>query len=274
MIDARAHVVPSRLPGVSEFPFRKEAELVARLRDEMTICDIDQVLAIGSWSNVASDPLGIEASLKVAQQVSGLQVIAVANPRWTKSDQLSRIRDLLASQQVRGLMIYLGYLPVGPEEESYRRYYELAEQLSLPVIFHVGRARSPVSKLKLSHPLQVDAVAVDYPAVNFVLSQFGAPWMTDAAEVISKNVNVWADLSGLLLDDRPGLEKNERRQDVMQELRRAFRAAGRPNRFLYGSQWPGVSMQEYQQFIQEALPSDFHSLIFEENARRLFRLEK
>ena len=42
---------------------------------------------------------------------------------------------------------------------------------------------------------------MDYPNVKFVMAHVGNPWMMDAAEVVYKNVNVWADLSGLLLAD-------------------------------------------------------------------------
>ena len=42
-------------------------------------------------------------------------------------------------------------------------------------------------------PLLVDDVAVDNPDVKFVMAHFGNPWLIDAAEVIYKNDNVWAD---------------------------------------------------------------------------------
>ncbi len=45
----------------------------------------------------------------------------------------------------------------------------------------------------------MDEVAVDFPGVRFVLAHFGNPWLIDAAEVLFKNANVWADLSGLFV---------------------------------------------------------------------------
>jgi predicted TIM-barrel fold metal-dependent hydrolase len=45
----------------------------------------------------------------------------------------------------------------------------------------------------------MDEVAVDHGDVRFVLAHLGNPWLIDAAEVIFKNPNVWADLSGLLV---------------------------------------------------------------------------
>ena len=69
----------------------------------------------------------------------------------------------------------------------------------LPVIFHTGDNWSTTAKVKYAHPLRMDEVAVDHPEVRFVLAHFGNPWLIDAAEVVFKNPNVWADLSGLFV---------------------------------------------------------------------------
>jgi hypothetical protein len=47
----------------------------------------------------------------------------------------------------------------------------------------------------------VDDVAVDYPDVKFVICHLGNPWFQDTAEVLYKNDNVYADISGLTLGD-------------------------------------------------------------------------
>ena len=60
------------------------------------------------------------------------------------------------------------------------------------------------------------------------------------------------------------------RRDVIERIRLAFRYAERPNRFLYGSDWPLAPMPAYAAFIREAIPADFHDMILAENARTLF----
>jgi hypothetical protein len=121
----------------------------------------------------------------------------------------------------------------------------------------------------------VDDVAVDHPNVRFVLAHLGNPWLVDAAEVIYKNVNVWADLSGLVVaraDDFNAAERRELLHEAARAVERAFRYAERPNRFLYGSDWPLAPMAEYSAFIRFAIPEIHHQQIFEDNARALFRL--
>ncbi|MGL4420066.1 MAG: amidohydrolase family protein, partial [Gemmataceae bacterium] len=170
---------------------------------------------------------------------------------------------------------YLGYLHFDPSHATYRRYYELAEQYQLPVIFHTGDTYSPYAKLKYSHPLLVDEVAVDHPGTKFVLAHLGNPWTIDAAEVIYKNMNVWADLSGLVVgtgEDLTNPTDQDAIADIRDRLRRAIRYTERANRFLYGSDWPLIPMAPYRQFIESCVPAEFHDAIFRENSQRLFRI--
>jgi predicted TIM-barrel fold metal-dependent hydrolase len=90
--------------------------------------------------------------------------------------------------------------------------------------------------------------------------------------VIYKNMNVWADLSGLLVgsdDDLTDEASQQGRRDVIERIRTAFRYAERPNRFLYGSDWPLAPMTVYSQFVRDAVPADFHEMVFQTNAQTL-----
>jgi predicted TIM-barrel fold metal-dependent hydrolase len=55
-------------------------------------------------------------------------------------------------------------------------------------------------------------------------------------------------------------------------VRRAFRYAERPNRFLYGSDWPLAPLAPYRDFIRSVVPAVYHAQVFQDNARGLFRL--
>jgi uncharacterized protein len=278
MIDAHLHVVPPRLPGAGSLHpiLNAPVEAVAdRLRSEMQAAGVTHALAMGQLGAPADDPLGVATSLQIARLVPGLHAIGIADPTRADADHLKRVADALASGQVRALKAYLGYLHFGPDHAGYVPYYELAARFRTPFIFHTGDTYSPRAKLRYAHPLLVDDVAVDHPNVRFVLAHLGHPWLTDAAEVVYKNVNVWADLSGLAVGDAASFVEEER-QEMLREtstaVARAFRYAERPNRFLYGSDWPLAPMREYSAFIESAIPEVFREQVFEENAGNLFRL--
>jgi predicted TIM-barrel fold metal-dependent hydrolase len=278
MIDAHIHVVPPKLPGVGSLsPLLDEPleRLATTLRREMEAAGVQQALAMGSWMALAADPLGVEGTLRVARTVPGLHAIGVADPTISDPGHFHRVDALLAAGQVKALKGYLGYLHYGPDHPNYLPYYELAARHDVPFIFHTGDTYSPKAKLRFAHPLLVDDAAVDHPQVRFVLAHIGNPWLTEAAEVIYKNVNVWADLSGLVVSDVSAFvaeERQEMLQDLIAGLRRAFRYAERPNRFLYGSDWPLAPMLAYRDFIRGAIPEVYHAQVFEENARLLFRI--
>jgi hypothetical protein len=241
----------------------------------MQSAGVTHALAMGCWNAPAEDPLGIFGTLRLARAVPGVLPIGVADPTRADAEHLRRVEAVLAAGQVRALKGYLGYVHCGPDHAGYRPYYELAARYAIPFVFHTGDTYSPRAKLRFAHPLGVDDVAVDHPDVRFVLAHLGNPWLTDAAEVIYKNVNVWADVSGLLVGDDAAFTAEERRdvvQDAVTAVSRAFRFAERPNRFLYGSDWPLVPMRAYRDFIRSAIPAVAHPLVFEDNARALFRL--
>jgi predicted TIM-barrel fold metal-dependent hydrolase len=278
MIDVHIHVVPPCLPGVGSLSplLDMPAQTIAGvLREQMQAAGVSHALAMGCWNPSPEDPLGIAGTLQIAAHVPGLHAIGVADPTRTDPEHLRRVAAALAAGRVHALKGYLGYLHVGPNDPPYVPYYELAARYNIPFIFHTGDTYSPRAKLRFAQPLLVDDVAVDHPDVRFVLAHLGNPWLLDAAEVIYKNVNVWADLSGLLVGEDAAFtadDKLDARTDAVQGLARAFRYAERPNRFLHGSDWPLAPMPAYRDFVQASLPPVYHSLVFEDNARTLFRL--
>ncbi len=278
MIDTHIHVVPPRLPGVGSLnPLLEEAVAIRAdvLRREMQAAGVTQVLAMGCRAATPDDPLGLAGTLQVARAVPGLHAVGVADPTRTEPEHLRRADEILAAKQARALKGYLGYLHFAPDHPGYRPYYELAAKHNVPFIFHTGDTYSPRAKLRYAQPLLVDDVAVDHPDVRFVLAHLGNPWLTDAAEVVYKNVNVWADLSGLAVGDAESFGAEER-QDMLRDasaaVRRAFQYAERPNRFLYGSDWPLAPMAAYRDFVRGAVPEPYHDQVFEDNARTLFRI--
>jgi predicted TIM-barrel fold metal-dependent hydrolase len=278
MIDTHIHVVPPNLPGVGSLSPLLEGPpnaLAEALRGEMQSAGVEHALAMGCWNAPPDDPIGVAGTLRLARTVPGLHAIGIADPTRTDAQHLWQVSAIIAEGRVRALKGYLGYLHFGPEHPGYVPYFELAARYKLPFIFHTGDTYSPRAKLRFARPLLVDDVAVDHPDVRFVLAHLGNPWLIDAAEVVYKNINVWADLSGLVVGGADTFTAEERRStlhDAAAAVGQAFRYAERPNRFLYGSDWPLVPMAAYRDFIRAAIPELYHPLIFEDNARALFRL--
>jgi predicted TIM-barrel fold metal-dependent hydrolase len=227
------------------------------------------------------DPLGVEGTRRLARLVPGLHPIGLADPERFDDKHLGRVEDALRKGDVVALKAYLGYLHYGPENPGYRPYYRLAARYKIPVIFHSGDTWSHLAKVKYAHPLRIDEVAVDFPETKFVIAHMGNPWLMDTAEVIYKNnkkglkENVWADLSALVVGSAEEFDKYRKRgvlKSVSEDVRKAIDFAERPDRFLFGSDWPLAPIKVYRDFIRDLVPEEYHQAVFYDNAKALFKL--
>jgi predicted TIM-barrel fold metal-dependent hydrolase len=233
------------------------------------------LLGMGHLNGSAEDPLGVASTLTLAASLPGLHAIGIADPTRLDTDHLQGVEAQLRNGSVVALKGYLGYLYHGPESPGYRPYLELAETYDLPFIFHTGDNWSRRAKVKYAHPLLIDEVAVEHPKVKFVMAHFGNPWCMDAAEVIYKNDNVWADLCAILVGDAAHFDTITATgylKRTVERVRPAVEFTERPDRFLYGTDWPLSPMDVYPTFVRQLLDEADHPAVFEENARCLFKL--
>jgi predicted TIM-barrel fold metal-dependent hydrolase len=290
MIDAHIHAVHDHVPGSKpggpeEVDLEGRPDAVAdRLRAEMKEAGVTHALGMGRLDAPADDPLGVNGTLRLAALVPGLRAIGIADPTRLKvahPEHFKKAEADIAAGKVVALKAYTGYLPYGPDSPAYKPYIRLAARYKIPFIFHTGDTWSTRAKLRYAHPLLVDDVAVDHPDVNFVIAHLGNPWLTDAAEVVYKNENVWADLSGILVgtpdsfktgpDGKPAPDSHWALS--LPDLHKAYRYADKPDRFLFGTDWPLSPMAQYRTFVESFIPKEHHAAVFDTNARKLFGLK-
>ena len=126
--------------------------------------------------------------------------------------------------------------------------------------------------LKYCHPLALDEVAADHRWTRFVMCHFGTPFFESSAAVLSKNPNVSADLSGML-EGLVDLEQYFREQEGYLFLLKTWMTASCSwDRFMYGTDWPIVNLEEYLRFVQKLVPEKYWEAVFFENANRIYGL--
>ena len=287
IIDTHVHIVNTRLPGVRSHsvplaPFSKEdtagmKRLVKRIEDETKQARVVQALCMPRFEVSDNDPLGIQETLAVAKLVRGpkLHPVGLAHPERFDRDHLVRVEGVLREGKVKALKVYLGYLHYEPYSPGYRRYYKLAAKYKIPVIFHCGDTYSDTAKIKYAHPLKIDEVAVDFPDTKFVLAHFGNPWIMDAAQVVYKNKNVWADLSAILIGDAKAfaaMTEEKVLSRAVKRIKEGIEYTESPEKFLFGSDWPLSSMVVYRDFVRQLFPEKQHAAVFGGTAKKLFGL--
>lgn len=180
------------------------------------------------------------------------------------------ISSFLDQKLIKGLKFYPGYEPFYPNDSRLKVFYDMAIEYDVPVMFHSGDTYAPTGKVKFSHPLQIDDLAVDYPKLKIVICHVGNPWIRDCMEVVYKNDNVYADISGLVLGDFS--DKFER--FMKKEIEEMITYAGNPKYLLYGTDWPISNMGSYLKFMDQLdLPAEKKELILWQNAAELFKID-
>jgi hypothetical protein len=243
-------------------------ESLDKLQTAMAEARIDYALVLTSYVVSPHRPSAAEI-IKAVETVPNLGVVAGISFTHYKERSLRELADFLKDGLVKGLKLYPGYEPFYPHDSRLRVVYDLAEEFDVPVMIHSGDTYSPGGKIKYSHPLEIDEVAVDHPGVKFVICHLGNPWLVDCMEIVYKNRNVFADISGLVMG-----EFNEAFEDYMQEqIEDVILYAGEPGYLLFGTDWPICSMTSYLKFVSEMKLTEPHRhMLMYENARKLFKL--
>jgi uncharacterized protein len=186
-----------------------------------------------------------------------------------KEKDLREISDFLKDGMVKGLKLYPGYEPFYPHDKRCQVIYDLAVEYDVPVMFHSGDTYTPKGKVRFSHPIHLDDVAVDNPELKIVICHVGNPWIKDCMEVVYKNEHVYADFSGLVLGDFT--DKFEKY--MKSQLEEMILYAGDPNYLLYGTDWPISTMRSYIAFMKELdLSEENKEKIMWKNAAKLFKI--
>ncbi len=246
------------------------ATCLDKLQKEMKRNRVDTSLILTSYKVKGGRPSTRDV-VKATRDLTNVYVVAgISYLDFSFTvDDLSELREYIVDGSVRGFKLYPGYEPFYPNDAKFEPIFSLAAQFDVPVMIHSGDTFTPKGKVKYSHPLHVDEVAVDHPEVNFVICHLGSPWFRDCMEVVYKNQNVYTDISGLVLGDF-----SDRFEGYMHKQLQEMLVFGvEPDKVLFGSDWPISSLESYLDFMEELkIPDRDRQKIMYENAARLFKL--
>lgn len=191
-----------------------------------------------------------------------------------RKESINDIENAIEEKRVVGFKIYAGYYPFYVYDNVYEPVYELAEKYNLPVVIHSGDTYSERGLLKYSHPIHIDELAVFHRNINFVIAHLGDPWVMDTAEIMLKNRNVYADLSGLIVSDEYKAKEYMNQKTFIEHFQRAIFYSETYDKLLFGTDWPLVQVNPYIEFIKKIVPEKYYEDIFYKNANNLFKLFK
>jgi uncharacterized protein len=260
-------------PEIRSTGYRADLDFTVRgLLHEMDAAGIDRGILIQVNDAPTVKEGLVEARRLVSESEGRLHLVSTVDPTQgpeAVADQIARWEE---TPEIVGIKLFPGYHPFYPHDRRLDPVYEYARRRRLPVLIHTGDTMDPQGLVKYTRPVEVDEVAVRFRDVSLVLCHFGNPWIEEAAEVVYKNRNVYADTSGLLA--HPSYPLFDRMVDLCrQRLIEAILTVGSAERVLYGSDWPLIDLKVALQLVTSLdLPDRDRAAILGGNARRLFGL--
>jgi len=271
-VDAHLHL--SRWwPEVRRTGYRADLDYTVQgLLREMDQHRIDYGLAIQLFQAPSTEEALSEGRETLERSGGRLLPVATVDPTLGGASVAASLRRMEEERHLVGVKLFPGYRPFYPNDKRAEPIYEFAHKHRIPVLFHQGDTLDGLGLLKFARPLKVDEVAGDYRDVRFVLCHLGNPWIDEAAEVVYKNPNVYADTSGLL--PPPTSPYFERAVEGCRErIENAVISSGHPERFLHGSDWPLEGLGTAVELVERLdLDEADRRAILGGNAQRLFGL--
>jgi predicted TIM-barrel fold metal-dependent hydrolase len=95
-----------------------------------------------------------------------------------------------------GLKLYPTYENWSPDDFGLvGPVYEKAEELDIPVTIHQAWTTISDARMRYAHPYLLDDVARNYKNLKIIVAHFGLPWVDETICLITKNRNMYTDLS-------------------------------------------------------------------------------
>jgi predicted TIM-barrel fold metal-dependent hydrolase len=249
---------------------RPTEENVQKLLAAMAANGVDHAVVLTSYK-VNVDRPSVEQVLEMLAEDPRTTVVEGLRWRSESRTDLFHMEERIRDGLVKGIKLYPGYDLYAINDPSLEAVFRVAAKHDVPVMIHCGDTYAKDAKVRQAHPLLVDDVAVDYPDVRFVICHLGNPWFQDTAEVLYKNDNVYADISGLTLGDFDYAFERY----LVSRVKDLIAYMGDPgSQLMYGSDWPLVEMGPYVRFLEGLdLSEDARDHVAWKTAAELFKID-
>jgi predicted TIM-barrel fold metal-dependent hydrolase len=255
-------------------------EELQKLQSSMKKAGIDKSIIFywpfEDWDIKTKMPSMSEISYRISKYPNLFLVgsIHVINNKKFKND-LKELDILLTKKKIIGIKLYTGYEHFYANDPIIEPILKLCLKHDVPVMFHMGDCwiteSTKDAMIKYSYPIYVDETAVRYPKLKIIICHLGNPWCAEAAMIIAKNKNVYADISGMLSYDR----KNKRNDDdlIKKCIMDSILWCNGVDKLLFGTDYNIFDQKDYIDFVKTLkLDKKEFKMLLEDNARKVFSI--
>ncbi|MGA2916469.1 MAG: amidohydrolase family protein [Sedimentisphaerales bacterium] len=149
------------------------------------------VLACPAESNRQSNELVARYVAKHQKKMFGF---AVVNP--VKDDISKKYwSDTLDDLNLKGVALYCSSEGFHPAHSRALQFYEVAEDLKIPLFFHSAPPFTFDAVLEYARPSLLDEIAQKFKGLKIVIGSMGQPFVNETVCMLAKHENVFGDLT-------------------------------------------------------------------------------
>ena len=89
------------------------------------------------------------------------------------------------------------YQHCDPTDRRHWPFFAAVQRHGIPIIWHQGTTFPSRAKLRISTPLWLEDIALDFPDLRMIVAHLGHPWEEDLVALIRKAPNMYADISAV-----------------------------------------------------------------------------
>lgn len=149
------------------------------------------VLACPSDPNRQANKLVSEYVLRHPEKMFGF---AVVNP--VTDDITKRYwSDIKNDMGLKGAVLYCSGQGFHPAHSLALQFYEVAQELQIPLFFHNAPPFTSDAVLEFARPSLLDEIARNFKNLKIIIGSMGMPFLNETVCMLAKHENVYGDLT-------------------------------------------------------------------------------
>lgn len=115
----------------------------------------------------------------------------------TQPGHLEELEHSVEDLKLTGLKLGPAYQGWDPTDRSHWTVFERCQHYGIPVIWHQGTTFPSKARLRVSPPLLLEDIAMEFPELTMIVAHLAHPWETDLIVLMRKTPNLYADISAV-----------------------------------------------------------------------------
>lgn len=173
--------------------------------NQMTCAGLDYLCLLPQdYRSEYGEPIVSNEEIRRLVDLAPDQFIGFAGVDPFDKDAADTLEYAFLELKLKGLKLHPSRQRFYPSDESAGQLsaiYDLCEKYDKPIIFHSGLSWEPHALSKYSRPVEFEELAEKRSGLRICLAHFGWPWVQEAAMLMLKYPNVYADTGILYFDN-------------------------------------------------------------------------